>query len=192
MFFKLYNSDYLSAYQIFLEKGNRNFSHAEILKLLDIESYKPLLNEEDKVSDKYLYNRICIIEDDDWIFILDDIYYLWNHISDNLYNRDRDIIGKLSREFSQVLTAFNDSEMFDTYTVQYYKNAILKRFIDLESLSGNDIPIKGIGEPLKGEPVILNFSKRDEISIRIAQGLGIKIMSDITNASFYIYDSYKY
>ena len=183
MIFKRFDELYISAVLTFVKSPTQEYNDEALLKRLGAPKINKLDTKEDILSDD-IWPKVCIMDVDGWICILDDYYGLYNI---NVLHLES-ILPSLSNDFGEVLLVGYFNEASEAFILQYCKDGKSVREIDYETEHRpNQINIKeyGSGKQLNELPSILNFNEIELYIKEVMSNFGITIESDISKGRFY-------
>ncbi len=185
--FKVLDDWYQSQVLFFIKSNDSNYNDEIILKQLGVNRITKLISNEAILNDE-LWPKVCMLNDNDWICVLDELYGLYGIQWDE--NPDRKLLlQKLSQTIGDVMIIGLFSEVSDAFIFEYFKNGQQIRDIDCETVDFKqmifNIKETGDGERLKELPEILDFDKRPTYIKTVLANFGITLPEDISDGRFY-------
>ena len=165
-------------------KTSSRYTDKNLLESLGAKEIVYLATEKDILSE--VYPKVCLLDLDDRVCILDECNCLYANQDDRL----EALIKQASTDFGEVMMIGGFWEAGNEFLFYYYNDGELIRQIDHGTdMSGYPSKVYiakyGKGKDLKEIPLLLDYKKLPEFMNTVITNFGIDLPKDISHGRFY-------
>lgn len=165
-------------------KISSGYTDKDLLLSLGAKKSVHLTTKEDILSE--VYPKVCLLDLDDHVCILDECNCLYASQDDNLES----LIKQASTDFGEVMMIGGFWEAGNGFLFYYYnKGELIRQIYHGTDMSGYPSKVYiakyGKGKDLKEIPLLLDYKKLPKFMSTVLTNFGIDLPKDISHGRFY-------